>query len=476
MGKRVKKSLSTLKLYDKIVLSATVILIIISLIFTVVSIDNITKSKIEEVEQYLTTLTMDFKDNVDGFLKEKIDLLKFIASFPEIYNMNWDEQYKFLKEKTIYSKFEHMFIVDNEGYGYYVQSDEIKEQSHEEFFQNIKDKEEYITEPFLEEYQNRSITTISVAIYNNGNRVGTLCGALNLKEINDKIQSVKVKKSGFGFVINNNGNYVVSNDMNLVHNKINIFELENYDATLLDSDKKNDNGLMVINGENYYANYSLLDGVPWKVVFVVSVREVLEGIRNIKYLQYFSTMLFIILLGLIVRIIAKYIRNDKLVYIDSLTQIANRNKCNYIFTRIDNGYKEDLAIISIDLNDFKIVNDTMGHNVGDELLCDFAKILKLTFEKYGFIGRMGGDEFIVILSGYDVTKVKKIIREFNNNILSFNTINNKKYKISASCGYAIRKKDEIISLKEVYKKADKNMYLNKRELKLASNNKEVISK
>ena len=40
----------------------------------------------------------------------------------------------------------------------------------------------------------------------------------------------------------------------------------------------------------------------------------------------------------------------------------------------------------------------------------------------------------------------------------------------------IIKKDEIISLKEVYKKADKNMYLNKRELKLASNNKEAISK
>ena len=475
MGKKVNKSLSTLKLYDKIVLSATVILIIISLILTVVSIDNIRKSKIEEVEQYLATLTMDFKENVDGFLQEKIDLLKFIASFPEIYNMNWDEQYKFLKEKTVYSKFEHMFIVDNEGYGYYVQGNVIKDQSHEEFFQNIKDKEEYITEPFLEEYKNRSITTISVAIYNNGNRVGTLCGALNLKEINDRIQNVKVKKSGFGFVINNNGNYVVSNDMNLVHNKINIFELENYDATLLHSDKNNDNGLMAINGENYYANYSSLNRVPWKVVFVVPVREVLEEVRNIKYLQYFSTMLFIILLGLIVRIIAKYIRNDKLVYIDSLTQIANRNKCNYIFTRIDNDYKDDLAIVSIDLNDFKIVNDTMGHNVGDELLCDFAKILKLTFEKSGFIGRMGGDEFIAILSGHDESKVKKLIEELNDNILNFNNISNKKYKISASCGYAIRKKDELMPLKEVYEKADENMYVNKKELKVEYN-KEVISK
>ena len=148
MAKKVKKSFSTLKLHDKIIFSATVILIIISLILTVLSINNIRKRKIEEVEQYLATLTMYSKESVDGFLQEKIDLLKFIASFSEIYNMNWEEQYKFLKEKTVYSKFEHIFIVDNEGYGYYVESNEIKDQSHEEFFQNIKDREEYITEPF----------------------------------------------------------------------------------------------------------------------------------------------------------------------------------------------------------------------------------------------------------------------------------------------------------------------------------------
>ena len=122
MAKKVKKSFSTLKLHDKIIFSATVILIIISLILTVLSINNIRKRKIEEVEQYLATLTMYSKESVDGFLQEKIDLLKFIASFSEIYNMNWEEQYKFLKEKTVYSKFEHIFIVDNEGYGYYVES------------------------------------------------------------------------------------------------------------------------------------------------------------------------------------------------------------------------------------------------------------------------------------------------------------------------------------------------------------------
>ena len=219
MAKKVKKSFLTLKLHDKIIFSATVILIIISLILTVLSINNIRKRKNEEVEQYLATLTMYSKESVDGFLQEKIDLLKFIASFSEIYNMNWEEQYKFLKEKTVYSNFEHIFIVDNEGYGYYVESNEIKEQSHEEFFQNIKDREEYITEPFLQEHLNRSIITISVAIYNNDNRVGTLCGVIDLKEIYNMIENTKVKKSVFGFIINKNGNYIVSNDMNLVHNK-----------------------------------------------------------------------------------------------------------------------------------------------------------------------------------------------------------------------------------------------------------------
>ena len=84
-----------------------------------------------------------------------------------------------------------------------------------------------------------------------------------------------------------------------------------------------------------------------------------------------------------------------------------------------------------------------------------------TIDKYSLSTSLN-DEDLLLVAKYDSSTSK---------YTAYN-----KYKISASCGYAIRKKDEIISLKEVYKKADKNMYLNKRELKLASNNKEAISK
>ena len=82
---------------------------------------------------------------------------------------------------------------------------------------------------------------------------------------------------------------------------------------------------------------------------------------------------------------------------------------------------ENFGIFSFDLNNLKKINDNMGHTYGDDLISGFARILKETFEKEAVVGRMGGDEFIVIIRSDDGRidyetfrkKLQHVIDEYN---------------------------------------------------------------
>ena len=117
-------------------------------------------------------------------------------------------------------------------------------------------------------------------------------------------------------------------------------------------------------------------------------------------------------------------------------------------------------IISFDLNDFKKINDTFGHDAGDKALIDFAKALVFSFGCRGFVGRMGGDEFIAILIG-DVNKLFTVAEvDMKKKIEELNQREDVLYKISPSYGFAIRSavRSYVVSVDELYKEADKKMY------------------
>lgn len=90
---------------------------------------------------------------------------------------------------------------------------------------------------------------------------------------------------------------------------------------------------------------------------------------------------------------------EHLASTDSLTRIYNREKLSRIFARelglLDSGDKA-FAVISIDLDHFKIINDTFGHAAGDQVLIAVARIMKDTIRSTDFIGRWGGEEFLIL--------------------------------------------------------------------------------
>ncbi|MEE9551427.1 MAG: EAL domain-containing protein, partial [Gammaproteobacteria bacterium] len=112
-----------------------------------------------------------------------------------------------------------------------------------------------------------------------------------------------------------------------------------------------------------------------------------------------------------------HIRSEQLhkqAYFDSLTELPNRNmlldRLNQEIARSKRGH-ESFALLFLDLDRFKTINDTLGHHVGDQLLRAIAERLAVTVRKEDMVGRLGGDEFVMLLTNITTQKSLEIIAE-----------------------------------------------------------------
>ena len=118
------------------------------------------------------------------------------------------------------------------------------------------------------------------------------------------------------------------------------------------------------------------------------------------------------------------------------------------------------AYISLDLNDLKQTNDSLGHSAGDELICAASNCMKFAFASYGKIYRIGGDEFVVLIQE-SVSNLDSILQVFDTTIRDWHG----KYSNSISVSYGVVKSSEqdFDSIHSVSKLADERMYQNKKD-------------
>ena len=148
--------------------------------------------------------------------------------------------------------------------------------------------------------------------------------------------------------------------------------------------------------------------------------------------------------------------------IDALTGIKNKNAFKereaLMNQRIKENRQPEFAIIVFDVNDLKIINDTMGHEAGDKCICDACDIICKTF-KQSPAYRIGGDEFVVISQDEDYGRTEELMER----IAKYDEEAIASGGIIIACGMAKHENDEdVIS---VFNRADKNMYENKKYLK-----------
>lgn len=142
---------------------------------------------------------------------------------------------------------------------------------------------------------------------------------------------------------------------------------------------------------------------------------------------------------------------------DSLTGLFNRFKLEESFEyeqKQSRRYNTELSVILMDIDDFKSVNDTYGHNVGDIFLKEIAEILKTSFRDVDTVGRWGGEEFLILLPKTNLVDSKQIAEEVRKKIelYPFAEIGNK----TASFGVATYSNNESLSI--LLNRADKALY------------------
>ena len=120
--------------------------------------------------------------------------------------------------------------------------------------------------------------------------------------------------------------------------------------------------------------------------------------------------------------------------------------------------KQSLAVVFIDLDEFKAVNDEYGHHVGDELLIALSQRMKGTLRENDTLARIGGDEFVAVLTGLEnndscKSTLTRLLRAISGSI----TVGEIKLKISASMGVTFYPQDNLDS-DRLIRHADQAMY------------------
>ena len=152
---------------------------------------------------------------------------------------------------------------------------------------------------------------------------------------------------------------------------------------------------------------------------------------------------------------------EHMAYHDALTSLPNRTNLEKFLQRqlyVAKRKNYKLAVLFIDLDRFKTINDTLGHDVGDELLIAVANRIKGVLRESDMLARIGGDEFVVVLdmlnNEYSVALVcEKIVESFQNEIVVKNHVLN----ITLSIGVSFYP-DDAQDLVSLFKHADIAMY------------------
>jgi diguanylate cyclase (GGDEF)-like protein len=152
---------------------------------------------------------------------------------------------------------------------------------------------------------------------------------------------------------------------------------------------------------------------------------------------------------------------NKNMEIDYLSGLYNKKQFDMFLDNLfKRKIKRDILGFMIDIDNFKSINDTYGHDVGDLVIQQIGEFLKRTFRTKDFIARVGGDEFAVIATAHS-EDIELILNRLSHNLRELNEVKQHEFNIQLSVGYSVFDKTKHQKKESFYAEMDQSMYQQK---------------
>lgn len=385
---------------------------------------------------------------------------------------NGEKIVKYLEAiKNKYEMF-NTFLVSEKTKNYYTQEglvEKIKKDNPANKwyfeFKNIQNKHE-INLDFNEHMSNKLIMFINYKIFDsNYQYLGATGVALKISYINDMLQHFRINHNFIVTFFNENGDIVLSEkDTQSPKNINDMKELRNYKDIIISKETQlieynKDDSIHMLNTKY----------IPELDLYLAVDASLEDFTRNVKKIFYFNIMISLIITALIAMIVYFVIRkySKKLEYLsshDTLTDISNRRDFeeklqNHILAQKRAG--NDLALIFVDIDNFKSINDNFGHEKGDIVIKKAAKIFKNSIRQSDLLARWGGEEFVIALLNLceeDAKDVAEKLRSGLEHDIELKEIANR--SVTGSFGLTMMENSD--TLEDLISKADEAMYISKK--------------
>ena len=462
--------------------TAFIVAIVIGLLIFSVCIQR----KIESNSRQIITSNVERQSS--HFMNTLNIHFEYLESIAEFMGQNSEllcsENMKMLPFVCSKTTLEHAMLMEPDGTCYY-DNGEVKNVSFRRYYHEVMKGQRSLSNPLESIVDGQTRVALAVPIFHGDTQIGALSASYNVSTLNSMLVKDIYNGKGSCMIVTTAGT-IVSIDKNpdycLINQEDNFFDYYGQkeilgSATIKDiqqdfHDQKS--GLLKLQDPGKskscrYMSYLPLGINDWMVCYIVPVTVAQANYMFIKNYEFVYIGVFgILVLFLLFAIIHTNNKRQAALLLyantDPLTTVYNKRSAEESIDKWlrDNHCKGLQAFLMMDVDYFKHINDTYGHAVGDEVLQKIGFLLKNHFRSQDIVGRIGGDEFIVLMTNVpDRTIAISRIAELNEQLRHLEIPSLQNEHLTCSIGICFSPENGN-TYRELYLHADRALYETKR--------------